>query len=263
MKSICLTCLLYTLKDKPVEDNSYVDILCVWLSKIIQSGGLTENDIIYAIIDSRTCEYLENNPHVLSLLIPELPCSFTIISVDPPTTILEGMMYRFINIDYTQDIYIYCDIDILISNSLHTLTEKLQDNTIYICSEGQLYNNNYSEGFSDTIEDKTLPGFSSGKFIILGKELRNSLFNTVNGVCNYSTDYMTKDQPFFNRAIYMIPQDKVSVDINVLTEHVSFNGHEYNKEKTIFNDMAGLVANGKYHATKIMNALALYNVGYF
>jgi len=173
------------------------------------------------------------------------------------------MMYRFINLDYSQDIYMYCDIDILISNSLHTLTEQLKDNTIYICSEGALCDNNYSEGFPETIENTKLPGFSSGKFIILGKELRNSFFNIINDVCDYSTDYTTKDQPFFNRAIYMIPRDKVSVDIKVLTEHVSFNGNEYDKEKIVFNDMAGMVADGKFHAVKIMNALALYNAGIY
>ena len=264
MKSISLSCLLYTLKDKEVKDNLYLDIFYVWLGKVIQSGGLRENDLIQLDVDSRTCDYLENTQTVLPVLLEKLPCSFSTIIVEPPSTILEGMMKRFNIIDYSQDIYLYCDIDILISNSLHTLIDTLNDNTLYLCKEGHLYDENYSAGFSDTIENKTMPGFSSGKFIITGKGLHYSFFTMINSICDYSTDYYTKDQPFFNKAIYMIPRDKVSVDINLLTEYVSFNGNdEYDKNKTIFNDMAGNVGDGKSHATKIMNALALYLVGFY
>ena len=108
-----------------------------------------------------------------------------------------------------------------------------------------------------------MPGFSAGKFIITGKEQRNSFFQIIQGLCDYSTKFYTVEQPFFNLAIYNLPRDTISIDVNTLTEHVSFNGHDYSKTKTIFNDMAGNVGDGKTHATKIMTALALYLVGVY
>jgi hypothetical protein len=130
---------------------------------------------------------------------------------------------------------------------------------VYVCKEGYLSDENYSGSYSSEITDKTLPGFSAGKFIITGKEQRNSFFNTIQGFCDYSTNFYTVEQPFFNRTIY---KDTSSIDIDILTHYVSFNGNDYTKD-TIFNDMAGNVGDGKSHATKIMTALALYLVGVY
>ena len=268
MKSICLNCLVYTLKDKEVKDNLYLNIFYIWLGKVIQSGGLTSNDFLQVIMDSRTVEYFSMNDTPLPMLLEKLQCPYIFHTFEPPTTILEGMMRRFTTLDYHQDIYLYCDIDILISRSLHYITDNLKDNTLYVCKEGYLCDENYSAGFSDSVENTSMPGFSSGKFIILGKGLRNSFFDKINSICDYSTDYYTKDQPFFNRVIYMLPSDKISVDTNLLTEYVSLNGYDdynkdYNKDKTIFNDMAGDVANGESHVKRIMNTLSLYLAGFY
>jgi hypothetical protein len=61
----------------------------------------------------------------------------------------------------------------------------------------------------------------------------------------------------------MIPMDTVSVNIGTLVKYVSFNGKDYYKNLTVFNDMAGDVGNGKVHAIKVMNALALYTAGIY
>jgi hypothetical protein len=259
MKSICLSCLLYTLKDKEVKDNLYLDIFYVWLGKVIQSGGLRENDLIQLVVDSRTCDYLEDSETALSVLLEKLPCSFVTIVIEPPSNSLEGMMNKYLITEYSQDIFIYCDIDILISNPFHILTEKLSDNMVYVCKEGSLSDENYSGSYSSEITNKTLPGFSAGKFIVTGKDLRNSFFKSIQEACDYSTKFYTVEQPFFNRAIY---KDSSSIDIDILTQHVSFNGNDYTKD-TIFNDMAGNVGDGKSHATKIMTALALYLAGVY
>ena len=263
MKSICLSCLLYTLKDKEVKDNMYLDIFYLWLGKVIQSGGLTENDLIQVTMDQRTCEYLETNETSLPILLEKLPCPFKTIVIEPPSNSLEGMMNKYLITEYSQDVYIYCDIDILISNSLYVLTEKLSKNTFYFCREGSLSDENYCGSNSSEITDKKLPGFSAGKFIITGKEQRNSFFNTIQGFCDYSTRFYTVEQPFFNRAIYSLERHIVSIDVDTLTEHVSFNGNEYSKTNTIFNDMAGNVGDGKSHASKIMTALSLYLAGVY
>jgi len=263
MKSICLSCLVYTLKDKEVKDNLYLDIFYIWLAKVIQSGGLTQSDLLQVTMDSRTTEYLEQNKSVLSILIERLPCSFTIVTVNPPSNSLEGMMNKYVFTDYTQDVYIYCDIDILISRPFHTMVEHLEENTMYFCKEGPLSDANYSEGFSETAADlENMAGFSAGKFVILGKPLRDSFFKTIHTICDYSSKFYTVEQPYFNRAIYLIPRDKVALNTN-LADYVAFNGNQYDKEKTIFNDMAGNVGDGKAHAINIMHALALYLIGFY
>ena len=69
--SICLACIIYTLEDTPVEQNCYLNIFYMWLSKVIQNGGLTKDDKIHIHIDSRTMEYLQNTHTVF----PDIPQS--------------------------------------------------------------------------------------------------------------------------------------------------------------------------------------------
>lgn len=259
MKSICLTCLIYTLKDREVKDNEYLNIFYIWLAKVIQSGGLTSQDSLYIIMDSRTIDYHKTNHTVLLALLDTLQCSFSIVSVDEPQTQLEGMMNKYINIDYKENVYIYCDIDILISNTFQSMLTDMKDNTIYVCKEGLLSDKNYSEGF--TYKTSTLPGFSAGKFIILGKDLRDSLFQTINDLCDYSTKFYSVEQPYFNKAIYMHPID--NININHLEQFVSFNGSMYEKTKTIFNDVAGEPGDGKKHLDKIIHSICLYSIGFY
>ena len=262
MKSICLSCLIYTLKDKEPKDNMYIDIFYIWLAKVIQSGGLTQKDLIQVAMDSRTCTFLETKDNILSHLLDILPCLFTIVEIPPPSNSLEGMMNKYAYTEYTQDVYIYCDIDILISRPFNEVVEQLEENTMYFCNEGNLSDINYGEGFTEDKEVlEKLSGFSAGKFIILGKGLRDYLFKSINDICDYSSKFYTVEQPYFNKAIYRIPRDKVNVNTTILEQYVAFNGNNYDKKKTIFNDMAGDVADGKIHATKIMNALALYIIG--
>lgn len=264
MKSICLSCLIYTLKDKEPKDNMYIDIFFIWLAKVIQSGGLRPTDLIQVAMDSRTCTFLETKNNILSHLLDIIPCSFTIVEIPPPANSLEGMMNKYAYTEYTQDVYIYCDIDILISKPFYELADQLEENTMYFCNEGNLSDKNYGEVFT---EDKhileKLAGFSAGKFIIVGNGLRDSFFKSINDICDYSSKFYTVEQPYFNKAIYSIPRDKVNVNTSILEQYVAFNGKEYDKKKTIFNDMAGDVADGKAHATKIMNALALYLIGFY
>ena len=263
MNSICLACLLYTLKDKEVNDNFYIEIFYIWLGKVIQSGGLTSSDFLQITMDSRTVEYFNSNSSPLPVLLEKLQCSYKIIEVDPPSTSLEGMMNKYNLTEYDQDIYIYCDIDILISNSFHILLPELKDNTAYFCKEGSFSHDNYGEGFNHGISDD-LPGFSAGKFVIAGKLIRDSLFNIIKQVCNYSTKFYTVEQPYFNYAIYSLPRDTVSIDTELLTGYVCFNGNEgYDKNKTIFNDMAGDPANGEAHLKKIIHMISLYLSGIY
>ena len=263
-KTIALNCLVYTLKNKEVKDNLYIGIFHIWLGKVIQSGGLTSNDILKISMDKRTCEYYNNVNSPLPILLEKLQCPYEFILFDPPSSSLEGMMNKYIFIDYTQDVWIYSDIDILISNPFSIMIEQTKENTAYFCREDWFSDDNHGDGYNMDV-DKNLPGFSAGKFVICGKLLRDSFFNIIRNSCDYSRVSYTVEQPVFNYAIYCLPRDKVSVDMNLLTKHVVFNGDKniYNKDITIFNDMAGDVADGESHVKRIMDTISLYFVGIY
>lgn len=262
MKTLCLACLVYTLKDKAVEDNLYLNIFYMWLAKVTQSGGLTKDDWIQIRIDKRTAEYFNEADTVLPLLLERLPCSYSILTFDPPASSLEGMMNKYVFTEYTQDVYIYCDIDILISNPFHTMLSQTEKYNIYLCSEGTLEDPNYSAGFPEGV-DVTLPGFSAGKFMIRGKLLHQILFNTINNICDYSSKFYTVEQPFFNRAVYILFDAGQPINNTLLTSYVSFNGDEYDKGKTVFNDLAGQAGDGLVHMKKVMDNMCLYVSGLY
>ena len=263
-KTIALNCLVYTLKNKEVKDNLYLSIFHIWLGKVIQSGGLTSNDILKISMDARTYEYYNNAVSPLPILLEKLQCPFEFILFDPPSSSLEGMMNKYIFIEYTQDVWIYSDIDILISNPFSIMVEQTKENTGYFCREDWFSDDNHGEGYNMDA-DKNLPGFSAGKFVICGKLLRDSFFNIIRNSCDYSKVFYTVEQPVFNYAIYCLPRDKISVDTELLTKHVAFNGDKniYTKDITIFNDMAGDVADGESHVKRIMNTISLYFVGIY
>lgn len=260
MSTICIACLIYTLEDKSVEDNMYINIFYIWLSKLIQSGGLTSNDCIHIHIDQRTMTYLENSNTVLPCIFECLPCPYVIHLIPSPKTSLEGMMNKYNITEYTHDIYIYCDIDILIINPLSTMTKDMVPNKIYACTEGRLQDIKYSDGFStESAITPTMPGFSAGKFAITGKPLRDDFFKMIHQLCDYSTKYYTVEQPYFNRALYSVN----SVDIDLLTSFVSFNGDEYDRSKTIFHDLAGNPGNDIDHMKRVMDNICLYLCGFY
>ena len=199
MPSLCLSSLLFTLEHKEVKDNKYINTFIIWLSHLIQYGGLDEDDILYIISDNRTIEFIKDtNNTIFSTL-----CSFTkfrikLIHYESPKTLLEGMMLRYKSNPYTQDIYMYCDIDILILDSLHRLTNSMVKNHIYVCTEGPLRDVYYSCGIPENIMihmDDKHQGVSSGKFAIYGKEICDFLFNQMDSLYNSNPHITTLDQP--------------------------------------------------------------------
>lgn len=259
--SICLACIVYTLEDKPVEENCYLNIFYMWLSKVIQNGGLTKDDIIHIHIDSRTFAYLENTHTVFPDIYATLPCQHRFIIIKSPKSSLEGMMNKYTHVDYTQDIYMYCDIDVLIINPFRIMTDTMKTNTLYVCGEGNLRDAYYSEGFSVS-ED--LVGFSAGKFAIYGKSLLEGLFKRIHEYCDYSTKYITVEQPYFNRAVYTL-ESPYTVDTKLLTHRVVFNGSSYYDTDaiTIFFDLAGNAGDGITHLKKIMDTISLFACGHY
>ena len=177
MKSICLACIVYTLKDKDPKDNLYLNIFYQWLTMVIKNGNLTPNDILHIHIDRTTLEYFNNNKTILTILLNKLPCPFVFYTFDPPNTPLEGMMHKYDNTEYTQDLYIYSDIDVLVVKPFSFLTEKTEENTMYFVKGLSLDNQFYSEGFPPEFITKDLSGFNASIFIISSIELRNLFFS--------------------------------------------------------------------------------------
>jgi hypothetical protein len=69
--------------------------------------------------------------------------------------------------------------------------------------------------------------------------------------------YYTIDQPFYNRAVYMMPRD------SRLTKYVSYNGHGYSKEDTVLLNCGGEPGRDRIHYDKIQEIICLLNVGFF
>jgi hypothetical protein len=268
MPSLCLSCLLFTLEDKEVKNNKYIHTFIIWLSHLIQYGNLREGDTLYIISDNRTIEYIKDiNNTIFSTF-----CSFTkfkinLIHYEPPKTLLEGMMLRYKINPYTQDIYMYCDIDILILDSLHILTKSMIENHIYICLEGDFHVISYSQGIPENImnsmKDES-PGISSGKFAIYGKEICKTVFEVMNSLCKYDSNYFTQDQPFFNHSILLLKQNNFLINSGLLTKYVSFNGIDYKHGTTILFDCAGIeCGNDEIHYKKMFDISILFQSGYF
>ena len=167
-------------------------------------------------------------------------------------------MYSYEFLDYTQDIYMYCDIDILFVKSIHLLTTSLNPNTIYIHNEGKLSNQNYGAAFTKeelSESSSKMPGFSSGKFIIYGKELHKNFFEIVTNIRNLSNQvYYTLDQPYFNKAIYYMILNKLcSINFDLISKPIiSVNGHDSTRD-TVLLDAMGIPGDGEFHFKKLLD----------
>lgn len=258
MKTICLSCVVYTMKGKDPKDNLYLNIFYQWLTMVIKNGHLQSGDMLNINIDSITLEYFNNNSTILTNLLKKIGCPFVFYIFDPPNTPLEGMMHKYDNTEYTQDVYIYSDIDVLIVKPFSLLTEKIEENTMYFVKGVSLDHQFYSEGFPPEFPlSSDLPGFNASIFVISSRELRDLFFSRINELCDYSTQYKWVEQPYFNRAIYDIPRSRISVNIDLLTEYVSFNG-QLIKDSTVFFDLAGETSNGLSHFTKMSDMICLF-----
>jgi hypothetical protein len=253
---LCLDCVLFTLKGKPVKDNKYVTIFNMWLSMCWKYAGLSSRDSLSIKMDSETYNHMKQDL-VFTELFNAAPCPIKLMICPPPTTLQEGMMIRYIPVEYEQDVYMYCDIDILIVKPLRLLTEATKPNTVYVHPEGPLTDPNYGAAF--TKEEfaeftKTCPfplGYSSGKYIIHGKELYRGLMESVARLFDQNPElHYTIDQPFFNKAVHTGPYTVNEVLFNRTI--VSQNYHMYSKGVTVLLDAMGIPGDGDFHLEKLI-----------
>jgi hypothetical protein len=255
MPSLFLNCALFTLRDTPVKQNKYILIFYTWLSKLIQNGGLTKDDFLLISIDERTMEYIKTTPKCLAYLFSQLKCPFAFKIFPAPPTLLDGMRIRYEPHTFTQDAYMYMDIDVLIMKPLKNITDHLESDRVYVCTEGTLRDPNYGADMSATDD----PGYTSGIFAITSPLLQQTLFRKV---AEFYADrgFYAQDQPFFNRAVYDI---KDVVNNSLLTTYTSFNGWGYTPGRTALLNCGGDVGDGSIHYDKIQEVICLIDSGYF
>ena len=262
MKTVCVSCILYTISTTPVENNRYIEIFILWLSKLIKIRALTPNDSLHITIDTTTFEYCKANYSCFDYLLKSLP-NVVIHLQTQPTSLLNGMMWKFIPQMYTQDIFLYLDIDIYILKPLHFITDQMEENKIYVMQEGNLTESNYNAAFPEEMRSKFTaydPGFSAGKFAITSLTIRNIIFEEIRKICDYSSNYYCMEQTFFNCVMYTI-QHGGYLDRNLLKiPLISYNGQEYSNN-TVLYDCAGDPANGKMHIMKFIDLIGMESIG--
>jgi len=252
MKTLFLNCVLFTLADKEVAENKYIPIFCTWLSKLIQNGGLGRDDFLLISVDERTIEHLKTNSGILGTLLSYLKCPYAFRIFPAPATLLDGARIRYTPHDFKQDAYMYLDIDVLILKPLKGMLEGLEAGKLGVVSEGSLTDKNYGADMSST--DGV--GYTSAVMVFTAPWVQEVLFRRV-GELYRDAGYYTLDQPFYNRAVYMMPRD------SRITRYVSYNGHNYSKEDTVLLNCGGEPGRDKIHYDKIQEVLCLINVGFF
>lgn len=253
MKTLFLNCVLFTPLYKEVKENKYIKIFQTWVSKLVQNGGLGRDDFLLISVDERTIEYLKTTSGILGTLLSYLKCPYAFKIFPAPKTILDGMKIRYTPHEFTQDAYMYLDIDVLIMKPLKGILEDTHPDKLYVCTEGTLRDENYGADMSATDD----PGYTSAIFLVTGNHTQKVLFRRIDELY-VPKDYYTLDQPFFNRVVYMMPRND-----KVLTRVHSFNGHGYSKGDTIFLNCGGEPARDEIHYDKIQEVCCLINVGMF
>jgi hypothetical protein len=260
MSTLCLNCIVFTLEGKKVSENKYIQIFLLWLANLIKFAELKEGDLVRVFIDEPTKKYLENESPFF-MLMQKLPCKLQVLGIPTPRTALEGMMWKYYFVDYSQDVYMYCDIDCMTFGPIHRLVDAVKENTIAVHCEGCLDQHDYGAAFSSAELEavKGMVGFSAGKFLMRGKELQQRIFSNVQSLQNGWTgkSLYTVEQPFFNKAIYRL--EEKFVDFDLLTEkNISKDGHGLDTEFTILVDFAGEPCNGDLHFKKILDIFLLF-----
>ena len=253
MKTLFLNAVLFTPLYTEVRENNYILIFYTWLSKLVQNGGLGRDDYLLISIDERTMEYVKTTPKCLAYLLSQLKCPYAFKIFPAPATLLDGMRIRYTPHEFTQDAYLYLDIDVLIMKPLKGILENVHPDKLYVCTEGTLRDANYGADMSATDD----PGYTSAIFLVTGNHVQKVLCRRIDEVY-MPKGYYTLDQPFFNRVVYMMPRDD-----KVLTRVHSFNGHGYSKGDTIFFNCGGEPGRDKIHYDKIQEVICLINAGLF
>jgi hypothetical protein len=254
MPSLCLACVIFTLESKEPSANKYLPAFLLWLSQLISIGGLRETDTLRIFIDPASYQYLLTST-VFDLLLPNLGCRADIVEIPRPKTLLEGMLWKYSTMPYDQDQFLYLDIDIFITKSLHSIFDSIPQGHFSAHVEGEISHPNYSNGMDIHSYNPTGPGFSAGKFFFSDKDLHIDFCTHLIGLVNPENSFYTIEQPYFNRTIYELRLPVMSSLFK--SPRVSIRGLQYSKESTWLLDFAGEPGDGEAHWINMLDIFCL------
>jgi hypothetical protein len=261
--SICVRAILFTLVAKDPSENKYVEVFLLWLSQLIKCAELGPQDTLEILCDQPTLQYMKNTP--FPQLMGVLSCKKMCIQLPQPRTLLQGCMWKYMLFDYSEDIFFYCDIDILIIKPLVLLFKEVSQNTLFAHIEGTLANPNFNSDLPKGSYISEEKGYSAGKFIITGKELRNRVFEYIQTLYsqNPAAPYFCLEQPFYNRALYDL-KGTYTLNISLLNDDtICKNNTDYRKENCVLFDCNGIPGDDARHLRKISYAISLLNCGIY
>lgn len=273
MSTVCLSCILFTLEGQEPEKNQYFQIFLMWLSQLLSKGKLLENDRLVIKIDDPTFQFAKNNPY-LNRLLYNLDCHVNFITHPQPKTLLEGMMWKYSTVNYSQDIFMYCDIDVFILKPIHNFTDSIDKNCIMVHTENLPMSCPFFGAAFTKDELAALPshlkGINAGKFIIRGQKEQELLFTTIRKLNSEidGTSFACCEQPFFNKAVYSTLDQ---LDYQIIDEKEVFMGFRtdlyplYEKEKDgyFLFDCCGNAGDGSKHFNSMFYTFLMLNAGIF
>jgi hypothetical protein len=219
---IILFANLFTLKDRDVTKNKYIDMYYIWLNNVIKYGNLRSEDYCITFVDEITLRFMRSS-QIFKFLVSKISnCHF--IEYNQPSNIKDGIMKRYDieeiqeitkTIEYLNPIYLHLDIDVLIVKDIHILFKDYKaenKTTIFLKPEfyWDFFNGLYY-GELATEEDKELirvknvnmPGFGAGIFGWSNSKDIAKYFNYIKNIAKtVSKELHTVEQPFFNAAIF-------------------------------------------------------------
>ena len=267
--SVLLYTILFTLEDKPVHKNQYIQMFLIWFSCLIKTKALNENDTLLIIIDRYTKSYLINDTIFSKLMEKTYACHF--LTMPQPKTLLEGCMWKYnaLEKDYLEysnkDILFYSDVDVLFNKSFKTITDAMIPESVIIHEEGDFKNKYFFEGIP--IEEKNefmkykpnIQGLSAGKFAIYGNSIALDIFNKIIEYNKVETKYFTLEQPFFNRAVYKyLYIDKKIPVIYFMNNHIIQACQIENNTSSIMIDCLGDTGDYGEHMNKILSIFCIF-----
>jgi hypothetical protein len=247
MPSVHLRAVLFTLAGKEPAKNPYCSVALLWLANVIEVAGLGEADEIGLIMDTATAAHMESST-IFPRLVANAPCPVTVIETGgPPATVLEGMMYKYVQLEFAQDYFMYCDIDCLFTGSLRPVLEAARPETIHAHAEGPLSHAAYGSDLPAGVLARLgpgAPGISAGKFLVTSKPLLAAMFRLVQELSVGRPTYWAVEQPFFNHALLRLSRH---VDTGLFAPLFCDSMDKLGAPGTLLLDLNGETGDGAYH----------------
>ena len=231
--------IIFSMNDP--KENCYVYMLMMLLQSLLKTKTLQDTDVYFIMVDPETQQLLE------TIAIFNKP-NIKFISMPKPTTILEGMAWRY-QLHRQKDIIgqtvVYMDIDMLCVQNMKVDIPDTTIDMLIVFPEGKSDDSNYAGA-----ADLQIPyGVSSGFFVYkCGYSVVQFMEEVYHKIRNDPVQYYTLDQPHFNKTI----ENKNFVSY-MKPNTLSFNGHNIDlADPPVFINCCGDPGSGHFHLLKML-----------